>query len=333
MVSKVSIIGAGAWGTTLASILSNKRIKVKLWSYENSVAKNIRKFGINKKYLPKIKLPPKVEITTNILEAFNFSDWIISAVPTQFIRQTYSNIKKEMDGKKIINVSKGIEIGTNLRVSEIFTELFSNHKYLILSGPTFAHEVALKLPSAATLASKEKDLLTFGQRFLSSDYFRVYTSDDIIGVELGGALKNIIAIAVGIIDGLNLGKNAEAALINRSLIEIIKFGKKCGASSETFMGLSYMGDLILTCSSNYSRNRQLGYLIGRGMKSVAALKKIKGIAEGYYTVKAVYEMSKFMNIEMPITEKVFQILYENLSPQKALKELMLRELKHEWINL
>jgi glycerol-3-phosphate dehydrogenase (NAD(P)+) len=254
----------------------------------------------------------------------------VNALPTQAIRSVFEPVSELLKNKHLMNTAKGIEIGTDLRVSEVFGELQKDCIYSILSGPSFALETAQKHPTAVTVASLKSGEAEAIQKLMAVPYFRIYTSTDVIGVELAGALKNVIAIASGVVSGLGLGYNTQAALINRGLAEIIRFGKKLGAEPLTFFGLAGMGDLILTCTGPLSRNRNFGIAVGQGKTVVEALKLIGGVAEGYYTAKSAFSLAQKHQTEMPILEQIFKILYEGKNPKQALSDLMSRELKDEW---
>jgi glycerol-3-phosphate dehydrogenase (NAD(P)+) len=325
----ISIIGAGNWGTTIACHIAKKNYDVCLWVYEPELADIIRNTRKNLWYLPDLTIPDNVRITSDFPDAIEKARFIINAVPTQFIRKVFSIPASYRTDAVIINLSKGIEKGTLLLPSEILKEL-TGLEVAVLSGPSFAKEVSKGLPTAVTLASRDRHQGLLIQDIFSSDKFRVYLHDDLIGVELGGALKNVIAIASGISDGLGLGFNARASLITRGLAEITRLGLAMGAHLRTFTGLSGVGDLILTCTSNLSRNYALGYRLGRGEKLPDILKGMREIAEGVDTSEAAFKLSERYSVEMPITEKVYEIIHMGKSPEDVLKELMARPLKEEF---
>ncbi len=327
---KIGIIGGGRWGTCLSKIFSESFEKVFLWVREKEVYEGIIKERRNPLYLPFLKLRENVFPLMDFKE-IEKCDYIIVAVPTQFIRETIKNLNPKKR-PIIISVSKGIEIKTLKRPSEIIKEIFKNKikSVFVLSGPNFAEEIAKELPTASVLAGDkkyEKELI-FLQNKISNRYFRVYISFDLKGVEIGGALKNVYAIGAGIIDGINLGYNARASYIIRSMVEMVRFGRKMGAKKETFAGLSGLGDLILTATGDLSRNRRFGILIAKGGAIEKILKELETV-EGYYTVKPLIEIAKKYKIEMPIAEKIYEILYKGKDVKEAIYELMTRKLKKE----
>lgn len=325
---KISVLGAGAWGTTIANLLAHKGFDVLIWAREKSVKKSINEKNENKIFLKGIKLSKKL-IATNNLSNISDSDIIINAIPTQYIRPTLKDIKIK-ENAIILSLSKGIEINTYERPSEILHDIFHKDVY-VLSGPNFAVEISKKKPAATTIAGKDEKIRKILQEILKTEYLRVYENDDVIGTEIGGAVKNVIAIAAGMSDKLNLGHNTKAALITRGLNEIRKLGKKLGAKDITFLGLSGIGDLILTCNSNISRNYSLGYKIASGKEPLKTISEMKQIAEGAKTAKALYKLSKKLSIEMPISVEVYRVIYEGKSPQKALETLMTRKPKPEFL--
>lgn len=328
--SYISVIGAGAWGTTLASLLAEKGYDVTLWTYESELAEYINNNRINNIYLPDILLPPNLKCTNDIIEATANARYVLNAVPTQHIRSVFSKIKSFLrDEAVLITASKGIEIGTLLTPSQILKEVI-DRPVAVLSGPSLAREVALKLPTAVTLAAEDKKTRLLLQEIFNTDYFRVYTHDDIIGAEIGGALKNVIAIAAGICEGLGLGHNSRAALITRGLYEIKRLGVLMNAKEITFFGLSGLGDLVLTCTSNLSRNFTVGYNLGMGKKLQEIIDSARFIAEGVTTTQSAYDLSKKYNIEMPITEQVYLTLYKDKPCADAVRDLMHRSLKSEF---
>ncbi len=329
-MSYISVIGAGAWGTTLACLLSNKGYDVTLWVREKDVAEEINNTRINSAYLPDITLPDYLRITHTIDDAVRRARYVLNAVPAQYVRAVFKEAFPYMPEQAIIiSVSKGIEKGTLLTVSSILKEL-SDHPVAVLSGPSFAKEVIKKLPAAVTLATEDKNIGFILQEMFNINNFRVYRHDDILGVEIGGALKNVMAIASGISDSLGLGNNARASLITRGLVEMTRLGVTMGAKERTFSGLSGIGDLVLTCTSPLSRNYTVGIKLGQGMKLKDILNQTKSVAEGVATAESVFELSKKYNIEMPIVEQVYRVLYEDKDPVLAVKDLMERSLKTEF---
>lgn len=326
----ISVIGAGSWGTTLAALLTEKGYDVTLWAYEKDLATQINEKKINNIYLPDAALPADLKATNDIAKAAARARYIVCAVPTQHIRRVFSELRPHIrDESIIISVSKGIEIDTLLLPSMILKEIL-NKPVSVLSGPSFAKEVISKLPTAVTLATEDNKTALLLQEIFNTDYFRVYTHDDIIGVETGGALKNIMAIAAGIGDGLGLGYNARAALITRGLAEIKRLGLCLNAKEMTFSGLSGLGDLVLTCTGPLSRNYTVGFKLGKGFKLSDIVSQTKYIAEGVPTTLSAYELSKKHNIDIPIIEQIYLTLYKDKSPGNAVKDLMNRSLKSEF---
>lgn len=328
--SYISVIGAGAWGTTLAYILSEKGYDVTLWTHEKELTGHINEQRINPFYLPDIKLPISIKATNDIAEAVTHSRYIVNAVPTQYIRPVFSLLKSYIRNEAIIiSASKGIEIDTLLTPSMILKDIL-NRPVAALSGPSFAKEVVEKKPTAVTLAAEDRKTALLLQEIFNTDYFRVYTHSDIVGVEIGGAMKNVIAIASGVCDGLSLGYNSRAALMTRGLSEITRLGTSLNAKEITFTGLSGLGDLVLTCTAQLSRNYTVGYKLGQGMKLSDITRQTRSIAEGVPTTLSAYTLSKRHNIDMPITEQVYLTLYRDKPPTEALKDLMNRSLKSEF---
>ena len=328
--SYISIIGAGSWGTTLASLLGEKGYDVKLWTHETDLAEQINKERVNNLYLPGVTLSNNLKATSDIAEAVSTSRYILNVVPTQYIRPIFTQAKQYIKEESIIiSASKGIEIETLLTPSMLLKEILGK-PVSIISGPSFAKEVAAKLPTAVTLATEDKKTGLLLQEIFNTDYFRVYTHDDIIGVEIGGALKNVIAIASGICEGLGLGHNSRAALITRGLSEIARLGLSMNAREITFSGLSGLGDLVLTCTGPLSRNYNVGCKLGQGQKLSDIVSGTIHVAEGITTTRAAYDLSKKHNIDMPITEQVYLTLYEQKPPKEAVRDLMNRTLKSEF---
>lgn len=329
-MSYIAVIGAGSWGTTLACLLSDKGYDVSLWVYEKDLAEEIERTRINSVYLPDITFPDSLRVSHKIDEVVKKARYILNAVPAQYVRSTFKEaIPHISDEAIIISVSKGIERGTLLTISAVLKEL-SGLKVAVLSGPSFAKEVIKRLPTAVTLATEDKNTGFILQEVFNMNSFRVYTHDDILGVELGGALKNVMAIASGISDSIGLGHNARASLITRGLVEMTRLGVAMGAQERTFSGLSSIGDLVLTCTSPLSRNYTVGIKLGQGIKLKDILNQIRGVAEGVATVKSAYELSKKYNIEMPIVEQVYRVIYEDKDPATAVNDLMSRSLKSEF---
>jgi len=333
----ISIIGAGSWGTTLAIMLAQKGYDIKLWARSESTLKEIREKRTNFKYTGNIVIPQNVTVVSEGGELFLNSELVISALPSHTIREIISNFKKDLQKnstkiKAVINVAKGFEIGTNLRLTQVIKECIPERlsaKIAVLSGPNIAAEIVNKLPSVSIISSTNKKLLKYLQNIFFTDYFRVYTNEDMIGVEIAGAVKNIIAIAAGISDGLGYGANAKASLITRGLYELSKIGKFFGADLQTFSGAAGMGDLIATCISKNSRNRNVGKRLAKGERIDNIIGSMYMIAEGINTTKAIYEIAKINKIEAPITEIVYKILYKGLSPSASVNKLMTRKFRSE----
>lgn len=329
-MSYIAVIGAGSWGTTLAHLLSGKGFEIALWVYEKDLYEVIQQTRINSVYLPDIELPDNIHVTGSLEEALRKARYIVNAVPAQYTRSIFREVLPHMiDEAIIVSVAKGIERGTLLTVSSILKEL-SAHPVAVLSGPSFAKEVIKKLPAAVTLATENIHTGVLLQEIFNVNHFRVYTHDDVLGVELGGALKNVMAIASGIADSLGLGNNARASLITRGLIEMTRLGVAMGAKERTFSGLSGIGDLVLTCSSPLSRNYTVGVKLGQGMKLKDILTQMRSVAEGVPTAESAYELSKKYHVGMPIIEQVYKVLYEDKDAGLAVKDLMERSLKSEF---
>lgn len=327
---KICVLGAGGWGTSLALVLSNNNYDTVLWTHDQELANSINENRINSDYLPNVKIDEKITVTSDV-NIVNSCDWIVNAIPTQYIFDTLQNHKIELNDKYIVNGSKGIEISTLSRISQIFEKFdVKKDKFAVLTGPSHAEEVSRKTPTTIVAASENHTFTHKIQKVFSNDYFRVYSSNDVIGCELGGALKNVIAVAAGIIDGLDLGDNTKAALITRGLAEISRLGLAMGASQMTFSGLSGLGDLFVTCNSKHSRNRKVGELIGKGQSLEEINSTMKMVAEGVFTTKAAVMLGEKYNVEIPITQKVYKILFENVKPSDAIKTLMTRQSKSEW---
>lgn len=329
-MSYITVIGAGSWGTTLSCLLADKGYDTSLWVYEKTLCDEMTASRVNSTYLPGVVIPDNVVITNDIGEAVGKSRYVLNAVPTQYTRKVIGNALPYISPDTvIINAAKGIERKTLLTVSLIIREVTS-HRVAVISGPSFAQEVARKLPTAVTLSCEDVQVSLLLQEIFNTHYFRVYTHTDILGVELGGALKNVIAIASGICDGLDLGYNARAALLTRGLAEIERLGVSMGAQEHTFSGLSGLGDLILTCTGHLSRNYSLGKKLGQGMKLEDILSCSKSVVEGVTTAESAYELSGKYGVQMPIVEQVYMVLYEEKDPRAAAEDLMNRSLKTEF---
>lgn len=329
-MSYIAVIGAGSWGTTLASLLSKKGYDVSLWVYEKDLAEEIERTRLNKVYLPDIRLPENIMVSHRIDEVVNKARYILNVVPSQYTRAVFKEISPYLsNGSAIISASKGIERGTLMTISSVLKEL-TGHEVAALSGPSFAKEVIKNLPTAVTLATENRNTGFLLQELFNTNTFRVYTHNDILGVEIGGALKNVIAIAAGISDSLGLGNNARASLITRGLAEITRLGVAMGAGEKTFAGLSGLGDLVLTCTSVLSRNYSLGIKLGQGMKLKDILEQTVSVVEGVETAESAFELSNKYNVEMPIVEQVYKIINEGKDPVLAVSDLMSRSMKPEF---
>lgn len=329
--TNIAVLGDGGWGTTLAILLCRKGFNVSLWGIFPGYISYLKKKRINTKFLPGVRIPKEIEITADLKTAIDDKQLIIIAIPSQYIGNVLRKIKQRAYPHQAtyLSVTKGIEVGSLKRMSEIIRGELGNVKIAVLSGPTIAQEVAKGLPSAAVIASPDAAIRKYLQGIFMNERFRIYTNDDVIGVELGGSLKNVIAIACGISDGLGFGTNAKAAILTRGLVEISRLGVAMGAKASTFSGITGLGDLVTTCISPYSRNRFVGEQIGKGK----TLKQIKShmqmVAEGVPTAKSAYELSLKYKVDMPITKEVCSVLYKHKSPIKAVRDLMTREKKEE----
>lgn len=327
----VSIIGDGAMGTVLGTLLCEKEIAVRLWGYDAEQLKQIERKRENVKFLPGYKLPESLELEPDDAKIMVGADLLVSAVPCQFMRGVWKRLKPYVpEGVPIVSVAKGVENDTQLRPDQILTEVLGESvKCAVLSGPTIADELARHLPATAAAACSDKKIAEKIQKTFNTSWFRVYTNTDILGVELAGAMKNIIAIAAGIVDGTGLGNNAKAALLSRGLAEITRLGIALGAKAETFVGLTGLGDLVTTCISPKGRNRSFGERIGKGQSVKDALDATDSVVEGVATCKSVCQLAKELGVEMPITQAVHAILFEGKPVHAAIEDLMNRELKAE----
>jgi len=330
---KISVLGAGGWGTTLAVLLHYNGHNVTLWEYNNSYAKALNKSRENKIYLPGVPIPKEIIITHDLKLATNNQNMIVLAIPSQFLRHVVEQINpSSIKNSILVNVAKGIETNTTFTMSQMLKNVIpslNDDQLGILSGPSHAEEVSKRIPTAVVAASKNKDTSKFIQSAFITSYFRVYSSIDILGVELGGAFKNVIAIGAGIIDGAKFGDNTKAAIMTRGVAEISRLGIAMGALPETFAGLSGMGDLIVTCMSRHSRNRFVGEQIGGGKKLKQVLNAMDMVAEGIETSRSASQLAKKYNVETPITFEVYNILFEDKDPVTATTDLMTRDMKME----
>lgn len=329
-MAKVSVMGAGAWGIALAIVLRNNNNDVTIWSkLENEVnmLKNQRENSIS---LPGIKIQDDIKLTSDIREAVEGMDIIVMAVASRFTRQTAARLKDIVsDGQIIVNVSKGIEDGNFMTLTDVIKDELPNVEVAALSGPSHAEEVGRGIPTSVVAGAYSKETAEKIQNAFMNNVFRVYTSPDVLGIELGGSLKNVIALAAGMADGVGCGDNTKAALITRGIAELTRLGLKMGADERTLGGLSGIGDLIVTCASMHSRNRRAGILIGQGKTPDEAMTEVKAVVEGVYSAKAAYNLAKKYDVSMPIVEQVNKVLFEGKDVNTAMDDLMCREKKSE----
>jgi len=333
MSFRVGVLGAGGWGTALSLLLHQNKHDVTLWEYNTDLAERLRTTRQNPDYLPGVLIPREMAITSNIREAASDRDILVITLPSHVVRETMKQLAGVPLGDAlIVSGTKGIENSTLLRISEILKSTvagLSDDRIVALSGPSHAEEVARGIPTVVVAASRNPKASHRVQEVFMNPAFRVYSSEDIVGVELGGALKNVIAVAAGINDGVGFGDNTKAALITRGIVEMTRLGSAMGANPSTFAGLSGMGDLIVTCWSRHSRNRHVGEQIGKGRKLDNILEEMKMVAEGVRTTRSVYDLSRKHSIEMPISTEVYRMLFEGKEPKKAVYDLMTRNRKAE----
>lgn len=329
-MDKIAFLGAGSFGTALSIMIDEKGYKVCVWGRNSEEIKKINKNRVNKKYLPDIKIPQSIEFTDDLDKALKESKYIVLSVPSYAIRSMLKKINSKISKDQIIvSIAKGIEEETKLRLSEVIKEEAPLNPVVVLSGPSHAEEVSKNIPTAVVVSSVDMEYALKVQDLFMSKYFRVYTNDDLIGVEIGGAVKNIIALACGICDGIGYGDNTRAAVMTRGMSEIIKIGTIMGGKKETFYGLTGMGDLIVTCTSIHSRNKRAGILIGKGVPVKKALEQIGMVVEGVKACQAFYELSQKMDVSMPITEMLYKVIFENEDVKKVAHSLMTRDKKNE----
>lgn len=329
---RVAVLGAGAWGTTLADLLCRKGAEVRLWAREEDVVRSVTRERENAAFLPGVKLCPRLAAMSDPAEVLDGAEVVLVAVPSQFLRKSLEGLRGVLPEKPVmVCASKGIELDSLAPMSQVVAEALEGMgpRYAVVSGPSFAFEVSRGMPTSVSLGCADRALGKMLQELFSTDTFRVYTNPDYRGVELGGAVKNVMAIAAGISDGLGYGHDARAALITRGLAEMSRLGVAMGAKAKTFMGLSGMGDLVLTCTGDLSRNRQVGLKLGQGMKLAEITAGTRTVAEGVKTTESVHTLSRKLGVELPITEQVRKILYEDKEPALAVKDLMGRSLKDE----
>ena len=332
-MKNIAIIGAGSYGTALALVAARRGHRVKLWAHDPEVAAMLKTQRHTHVYLPGFELPENIQPTHDLHDALQEAAFVVTAIPSHVCREVYTNMLPHLRAEMIfVSATKGIEVPTQMRMEEVVRDVLQAHfapRYVALSGPSFALEVAQDQPSAIVAASSDINAAKAVQAALSSSRFRVYTNTDVIGVEIGGAVKNVMAIATGVVNGLGLGYNSVTALITRGLAEMTRLSVRLGGRDETLAGLAGMGDLVLTCLGNLSRNRQVGVALGEGRTLQQIISETRQVAEGVKTAKATHELSQRIGVEMPITEGVYQMLYEGKTPQQLLQELMDRPLKGE----
>ena len=329
----VSVLGAGSWGTSLALLLARQGKTVKLWAKREGLIEDIKNMQENRKYLPGIIIPSSIKLTTDLEYAVSETKAVLLAVPSHSIREVITELlpflKRDM---VLVSTAKGLEEDTLLRPLQIITEIVPDYlkqQITVLAGPSHAEEVALRQPTAIVAAAKKREIAEYVQDLCMGPAFRVYTNPDVVGVELGGALKNVIALATGIVDGLGFGDNTRSALMTRGMVEIGRLGVQMGAEAATFAGLAGIGDLIVTCTSMHSRNRRAGIQLGQGKPLNEVLKNMGMVVEGVRTTKAVNGLAKKYNVELPISQEIFQILFQNKEPKKSVVNLMERGKTHE----
>lgn len=329
----IGVVGGGSWGTALANLLAVKGYQVDWWLFEPDLCRAIEEQRENTIFLPGVSLSKNLHPSNDLLHVVNGKELLLVVVPSHVMREVMHGIGDRLASDcVVVSASKGIENNTWLTMSGVIAEelpTLDENRLLVLSGPSFAKEVANGVPTVVTVAGKDPDCTGFVQRVFATPFFRVYTNEDVIGVELGGAVKNVIAIAAGMVDGLGLGLNTRAALITRGLAEISRLGQAMGANPQTFSGSAGLGDLVLTCTGDLSRNHTVGKKIGQGATLSETLEDMRMVAEGVKTARSVYNLSKHKAVEMPICHSVYHILYENLSPKEAVYQLMTRDLKNE----
>lgn len=328
-MAKVSVLGSGGWGTAVSVMLSENGHEVTLWSYLKSENEDLIKYRENKPFLPGVKIPENIKLTCELSDAKG-ADITVIATPSHGVRAVAKRFSEfAEDGSVILNISKGIEEKTYMTLSRVIKEELPKCKIAVMSGPSHAEEVSRKIPTTNVVASDSTEVAEFIQDVFMNPNFRVYTNTDIIGVELGGSLKNVYALCCGIIDGMGLGDNTKAALMTRGLAEMTRLGVKMGADSKTFSGLSGMGDLIVTCTSMHSRNRRAGILIGKGKSVEEAQKEVNMVVEGVRTCRAAKELSERLNVEMPIIEEAYRVLFSGAQLSEVVLRLMGRSKKNE----
>jgi glycerol-3-phosphate dehydrogenase (NAD(P)+) len=330
---RIAVVGAGSWGTTLANLLAEKGLRVVLWVFEEELLGDMEKERENKIFLPGIRLSGSIRLTHSLEEAFTDRAILVCAVPSHVVREIFTQGQPYLqDNALIISATKGLEDKSHQTISQVLREILGESaggEVACLSGPSFAKEVARRLPTAVAVAGSNPEAARKAQELFATPFFRIYTNPDLLGLELGGAIKNVMAIAAGASDGLGFGHSSRAALITRGLAEMARLGIKMGADAQTFFGLAGLGDLVLTCTGDLSRNRSLGLELGKGRPLSSILEGMRMVAEGIRTTKALIELARKLKVEMPITEKVHEILYEGKNPSEAVADLMSRNPKSE----
>ena len=329
-MAKVGVVGAGSWGTALALVLEKNGHQVTLWSSREAKAKELGELRENKDKLPGVKIPEAIEITADMETVVKDKELIVLGVPSLYIRSTSAKMAPFItEGQIIVNVSKGIEESTLYTMTDIIAEELPNADVAVLSGPSHAEEVSRSIPTTVVAGAKSRKTAETIQSIFMNESFRVYTSPDMLGIEVGGALKNVIALAAGVCDGLGFGDNTKAALITRGIVEMSRLGVAMGGYQETFGGLAGMGDLIVTCASKHSRNRKAGYLIGQGYSMKDAMDEVKMVVEGVYSAKAALKLADKYYVRMPIIEQVNEVLFDGKAVTEAVRDLMIRDGKTE----
>lgn len=329
---RVAVVGAGSWGTALAVLLARKGHEVTLWSHDAAVARQLTAER-STPYLPDVAVPETIRVSTDVEQAVSDASLVVSVSPSQFVGSVMTEAASAIpDDATLVSASKGIELGTLRRMDEVLAEILPERlmeRFTVLSGPSFAHEVGREMPTAVVVAGRSEEAARTVQEVFQTPHFRVYTNTDVVGVELGGAVKNVIALAAGVAAGLGFGHNTSAALMTRGLAEITRLGVAMGAQRSTFYGLAGMGDLVLTCTGSLSRNRTVGYRLGQGERLDDILRDMSSVAEGVRTSEAVYALAERHGVEMPITEEVYAIVHDGRDPAAALAALMRRDPKPE----
>ncbi|GHU50603.1 glycerol-3-phosphate dehydrogenase [NAD(P)+] [Clostridia bacterium] len=330
MKQKIAVIGAGSWGTALSMNLSGKGHETAIWDLNEELLAMMSADRENKRYLPEVKFNDNISVAYNLKDALYGADLVLFTVPSQHFRSAAEAASRYINNDTpVVNAAKGIEKKTLKTMSQVAGETLSGNPYVVLSGPSHAEEVGRALPTTLVAASEDLELAEYVQDVFMTGRFRVYTNTDVKGVELGGALKNIIALGAGISDGMGFGDNAKAAMMSRGMVEIARLGEKLGGRRETFFGLSGMGDLIVTCTSMHSRNRRCGMMIGEGMEPSLAIKSVGMVVEGIYTAESAYELATEVGVEMPITEQINKVVKGEVDAKDAVTALMTRQKRHE----